>query len=125
MMFLTRLSLPAAVAMAVVVVMASAASTTSALDDSQVAPAQPGPNDVTGQVVDKSGSGVANAQVWAIGGPWHEPETAAAATSDGQGHFILRGVRDHASTKKASRPLELFASPETAGPAGPTRFDPI
>ena len=42
-----------------------------------------------GRVVDKAGAGVADVQVWAMGGQWNEPETVATATTDRQGRFVL------------------------------------
>ena len=91
MMMLTRLSLivaavtTAGAALISAVVLGSMPPSVAL--PNQPAAAQPGALD--GRVVDKAGSPVVGAQVWAIGGSWDEPESAAVATTDGQGLFIL------------------------------------
>lgn len=47
------------------------------------------PDGVAGRVVDASGAGVAAAKVWAVGGPWGEPEAVAETTTDGHGAFAF------------------------------------
>jgi hypothetical protein len=44
---------------------------------------------LAGRVVDRSGAGVAEAKVWAIGGTEDEPQTVAETTTDAQGKFVL------------------------------------
>jgi hypothetical protein len=53
------------------------------------APPRAGPDELAGRVVDKSGAGVADVQVWAMDGPWRTPETVAKATTDAQGRFVV------------------------------------
>ena len=96
MMFLTRLTLIVASlmaagtsAVAAVVLCLAAMAAGSPNPD----PPKPGPDDLPGRVVDKSGAGVAGVQVWAIDGPGWTPETVAKATTDGQGRFVLPWAR--------------------------------
>ena len=44
---------------------------------------------VEGRVVDRSGTGVARARVWAVAGTVDEPNTVAETTTDDQGRFVL------------------------------------
>lgn len=68
---------------------------------------RPGARDLAGRVIDRTGAGIAGADVWAIGGPWGAPETVARATADAQGRFVLTGVwrpgaRDRAEPDRVS-----------------------
>jgi RNA polymerase sigma factor (sigma-70 family) len=52
-------------------------------------PPRPGPDDLPGRVVDKSGAGMAGVQVWAIDGSGWTPDTVATATTDVLGRFVV------------------------------------
>jgi RNA polymerase sigma factor (sigma-70 family) len=112
MMLLTRLSLFVAALSAVAASLVSAivlGSLTPPPAPTNAVGAQPGPNDLSGRAVDKAGAGVPDAQSWAIGGSWDEPETAVVGATDGQGRFLLPGARDHRIAKNAPGRLGLFA----------------
>ena len=73
---------------------------------------KPGPDDLAGRIIDEAGSGVTNAQVWAIVGPWGERKSIASGKTDGQGRFVLpRKAWDHeaARTAIAAGQFGLFA----------------
>ncbi len=113
MMFLARLTL------IVAALMTAAAGTAMALvfgltamtaEPPAVDPPKAGPNDLPGRVVDKAGAGVADVQVWAVGGLMYEPVTVVSATTDGQGRFILPHAWDHKAAKATGDDrLGLFA----------------
>jgi RNA polymerase sigma factor (sigma-70 family) len=91
MMFLTRLTLVIAALMtaagaAGVVALGLTAQTGKSADPD---PPKPGPDDLSGRVVDKAGAGAAGVQVWLMGGRRGETETLATVTTDGQGRFLL------------------------------------
>jgi RNA polymerase sigma factor (sigma-70 family) len=73
--------------------------------------ARPGPDDLAGRIVDEAGSGLANAQVWAIVGPWGERKAIASGKTDGQGRFVLPKTWNHDAAKAAisAGQLGLFA----------------
>jgi RNA polymerase sigma factor (sigma-70 family) len=73
------------------------------------APPKAGPDDFPGRVVDKTGAGVADVQVWAIRGPhWARQGTVARATTDSQGRFAVPWTRDREGLREP-RNLYLFA----------------
>jgi len=111
MMFLTRLTLMIASLMAAgtsVVAAVVLGLTVLAAGIPNPDPPKPGPDDLTGRVVDKAGAGVAGAQVWAIDGPWWTPETVAKATTDGEGRFVVPWARNRDGQRGAQN-FSLFA----------------
>ncbi len=62
---------------------------------------KPGPNDLSGRVVVEAGAAVADGDVWAVGGPWSERVTIAAAKTDEQGRFVLANVWEHEAVQAA------------------------
>jgi RNA polymerase sigma factor (sigma-70 family) len=52
----------------------------------------PRADELLGRVVDGTGKGVPDAQVWVIGGNWVSTETLATVTTDARGQFIVPGV---------------------------------
>ncbi len=92
MMFLARLTLIVAAlvagtvgALSVVMVVRPA---TAAAPQAAV-PREPGPEDLPGRVVDKTGAGVAGVDIWAMDGPSWTPKTVAKTTTDVQGRFVV------------------------------------
>jgi RNA polymerase sigma factor (sigma-70 family) len=92
MMFLARLTLvvaavmaaaAGALAVAILVLPATAAAPQSPV------PREPGPDDLPGRVVDKTGKGVAGVEIWAMDGLWWTPNTVAKTTTDAQGRFMV------------------------------------
>ena len=67
----------------------------------QTEAARPGPGDLAGRVVDEAGSGVPDAQLWAVVGSWGERKTIATAVTDTKGRFVLTRALDHDSAKAA------------------------
>jgi RNA polymerase sigma factor (sigma-70 family) len=63
---------------------------------------RPAAIDLTGRVVDRAGVGLAQAQVWVIGGAWDKPETVATAMTDRQGRFTLPHHLEEQVAKGAS-----------------------
>ncbi len=113
MMFLARLTfiLAALMTTAAGTAMAVVFGLTTMTAESPTAdPPKAGPNDLPGRVVDRSGTGVADVQVWAVGGLMYEPVTVVSATTDGQGRFILPHAWDHQAAKATGDDrLGLFA----------------
>jgi RNA polymerase sigma factor (sigma-70 family) len=78
------------------------------------APPKAGPDDFRGRVVDKTGAGVADVQVWAaqewtIDGIWQNPpETKARTTTDSQGRFVVPWPRNGDGLRNPRDP-NLFA----------------
>jgi RNA polymerase sigma factor (sigma-70 family) len=102
MMFLKRLGLFVAVLAAagsVLVAAATLGSTELASDPAQARDENPGPHDFIGRVIDKTGAGVADVQVWMIGGGHANPTTVGTSTTDTRGRFILRDVLDRPAAK--------------------------
>ncbi len=62
---------------------------------------KPGPNDLSGRVVDEAGAAVADGDVWAVGGPWSERVTIATAKTDKQGSFVLANVWEREAVQAA------------------------
>jgi hypothetical protein len=71
-------------------------------------PPKPGPDDLSGRVVDQSGKGVAGVQVWAVNGAGWTPETVAKTTSDGEGRFVVPWAPDARGQRRADE-FGLFA----------------
>ena len=73
--------------------------------------ARPGPDDLAGRIVDGAGSGLPNAQVWAIVGPWGQRNAIATGKTDGLGRFVLPKAWDHDAARAAipAGQLGLFA----------------
>ncbi len=93
MMLVARLTLIVAVLIAAAAGVASAmmlAFVPAAATPQAPAPPAAGPDGFAGRVVDKTGAGVADVQVWAIRGPhWARLGTKARVTSDSQGRFVV------------------------------------
>ena len=113
MMFLTRLTLIVATLMAATAGTMAAAVfglTTLAARPEPPDPIRAGTNDLPGRVVNKAGAGVADVQVWAVGGLRYQPVTVASATTDAQGRFVLPNAWEHKAAKATGdERLGLFA----------------
>ena len=79
---------------------------------------QPGPNDLSGRVVDQAGAPAVDAQVWAVAGDWAGRVTVASAKTDGNGRFVLPKVWENEAAKSAvtAGNLGLFASASDGRP---------
>ena len=111
MRFLTRLSLIMASLMAA----GTSAIAAVVLGLTTLAPGLPdpdppklGPDDLPGRVLDTSGKGVAEAQVWAVDGPGWTPETVAKTTTDREGRFVVPWARQ-ARGQRGAQDFGLFA----------------
>ena len=113
MMFLTRLTLIVATLMAATAGTMAAAVfglTTLAARPEPPDPIRAGTNDLPGRVVNKAGAGVADVQVWAVGGLRYQSVTVASATTDAQGRFVLPNAWEHKAAKATGdERLGLFA----------------
>ena len=125
MMFLTRLTLLLASlmaagtgAVAAVVLGLAAMAAGSAHPD----PPKPGPDDLPGRVVDKSGAGVAGVQLWAVDGPGWTPKTVA--TDDDRRRRAGSWCRGLGTQPASETPRTSACSPApgTAGSAGSIRL---
>jgi RNA polymerase sigma factor (sigma-70 family) len=97
MMFLARLSLVVAAMMASAVGALSVfmlMRPATAAAPQGPAPREPGPDDLPGRVVDRTGAGVAGAEIWAMDGPWWTPKTVATTTTEAQGRFVVPWTRN-------------------------------
>ncbi len=62
---------------------------------------KPGPNDLSGRVVDEAGAAVADGDVWAVAGPWSERVTIATAKTDKEGRFVVANVWEQQAVQAA------------------------
>ena len=88
---------------------------------------QPGPNDLSGRLLDPAGATVADGQVWAVAGDLAGRVTVASAKSDGKGRFVLPKVWENEAAKAAvaAGKFGLFASASDGRPGWLTVLDRI
>ena len=111
MMFLTRLTFVIAALMTAAGAAGVVALGLTAMvaEPPKADPPKPGAeDDVDGRVVDQAGAGVADAQVWAMGGEWNEPETVATGTTDRQGRFVLPNAWNEKTMRDGAMQTDLM-----------------
>ncbi len=79
---------------------------------------QPGPNDLSGRLVDPAGATVADGQVWAVAGDLAARVTVASVKTDAKGRFVLPKVWENEAAKAAvaAGKFGLFASASDGRP---------
>ena len=110
MMLLTRLTLVIAALMTAAGAVAAVALglTTTAAQSQRVDSTKAGADDLPGRVMDKSGAGAPNVEIWAMDGILN-PETVARTTTDGEGQFVMPQVVHRLGSPGRFSNLSVFA----------------